>query len=159
MRRPKRAQNLSLNRGSQLGHTAMSKELKKITLGIVINEDKVLIIQRSKEEKGSNNAKLSWVFPGGKIEKGESPEQAIIREVMEETGYEVRPLNIISERQYPQFPVHVYYLTCKLRLNKVRSNLSSGEIKKVKWVELSELKDYLTTNLDKKVAEYLKNRL
>ena len=32
------------------------------------------------------------------------------------------------------------------------------EIKKVKWVELSELKDYLTTNLNKKVAEYLKNR-
>jgi len=136
----------------------MSKKLQKIVLGIVIKEDKVLIIQRSKEEKGSNNVKLRWVFPGGEIEKGESPEHAVIREVMEETGYEVHPLNIISERKHPQFPVHVYYLACKLRLNKVWSNSSDGEIKKVKWVELSELKDYLTTNLNKKVAEYLKNR-
>jgi len=79
----------------------MSKKLQKIVLGIVIKEDKVLIIQRSKEEKGSNNVKLRWVFPGGEIEKGESPEHAVIREVMEETGYEVHPLNIISERKHP----------------------------------------------------------
>jgi len=133
----------------------MSKELKKIALGIVIKKDKVLIIQRAKEEKALNNTKLSWVFPGGEIEKGESPEQTVIREIMEETGYEVSPLNIISERQHPQFPVHIYYLACKLRLNKFLSSISDEEIKKVKWVEISKLKDYLTTDLDKKVAEYL----
>jgi len=133
----------------------MPKKLQKIALGIVIKEDKVLIIQRSKEEKGSNNTKLSWVFPGGEIEKGESPEQAVVREVMEETGYEVSPLKIISERKHPQFPVHIYYLACRLRLNKARSSLLNREIKKKKWVEISKLKDYLTTDLDKKVAKYL----
>ena len=136
----------------------MSKEPQKIVLGIVIKESKVLIIQRSKGEKGLNNAKLSWVFPGGEIEKGESLEQAVVREVMEETGYEVSPLNIISERQHTQFPAHIYYLACRLRLNKARSIFSDKEIKKVKWIKPSKLKDYLTTDLDKKVAEYLSNR-
>ena len=59
----------------------MKKEML-VSLGLIINEDKILLTQR----KG---VPLIWELPGGKVERYESPSEAAIREVKEETGYEV----------------------------------------------------------------------
>lgn len=130
--------------------------LPEIVLGIIKQNGKVLIIQRAKEEKGSGDVKLSWAFPGGKVEEGETKEQAVERELLEETGYEVEVKDVISERQHPQFPVYVYYIECKLKSDHPVQQPQDEEIKEVKWAKISELTNYFTTNLDPKVAEYLK---
>ncbi len=47
---------------------------------LIIQDEKILLIHRI------NNGEEYWVFPGGGIEKGETPEEAVVREVKEETG-------------------------------------------------------------------------
>lgn len=137
--------------------TTMNKEkLPEIVLGIVTSpEERVLIVKRVKEEKGTGNVKLSWVFPGGKVEQGETKEQAVAREVFEETGYRVGVESTISERKHPQFPVYVYYIECVLQSEDKVGKILDKEIKEAKWVTPSDLKDYFTTNLDSQVSKYL----
>jgi 8-oxo-dGTP diphosphatase len=53
---------------------------------VVLQEGRVLLIQRGKEPLRGR-----WVVPGGTVEWGETLEQAVVREVREETGLEVRP--------------------------------------------------------------------
>lgn len=135
----------------------MNKEkLPEIVLGIITAEkQQALIIQRAREEKGSGDVRLSWAFPGGKVEEGETKEEAIEREVLEETGYKIMPISIISERRHPQFPVYVYYFKCELKADKPLQAPQDEEIKEVKWIATSELMNFFTTNLDSKVAEHL----
>jgi 8-oxo-dGTP diphosphatase len=56
-----------------------------IAQGVVIENEKVLMVKQY-VERGD----IVWNFPGGTIEKGETPEEACIREFKEETGYTVR---------------------------------------------------------------------
>ena len=58
--------------------------------GVVIRDGKVLLIQRGKEP-----LKGRWVIPGGTVELGETLEQAVEREVQEETGIHVRPREVV----------------------------------------------------------------
>jgi len=134
----------------------MSEREQEIGLGIVLNKNgEVLIIERAKEEKGGDNVTLSWAFPGGKIEEGETKEIAVQREVYEETGYRIEVVSVISERRHPQFPVYIYYLECKLKDDTRIGSPQDEEIRQMIWVSPSKLDNYFTTDIDKKVAEYL----
>jgi mutator protein MutT len=59
--------------------------------GVVIHEGRVLLIRRGKEPLLGR-----WVVPGGTVELGESLEQALVREMSEETGLEVEPLELLT---------------------------------------------------------------
>jgi len=65
----------------------------RIAVGAVVLRDDgaVLLIQR-----GRAPAIGSWTFPGGKVEPGETLEQAVVREVLEETGLRVRPVAVVE---------------------------------------------------------------
>ncbi len=127
-----------------------------IVLGIVQDlQGQVLIVHRMKEVQISEGKTLSWVFPGGKIEPGETKGQAVAREVMEETGYEVEPQTIISERRHPQTGVLVSYLLCRVKSIEPYRVPSMHEIRESKWVEPDDLFDYFTTDLDPQVAKVL----
>jgi 8-oxo-dGTP pyrophosphatase MutT (NUDIX family) len=71
-----------------------SSEQKLIVAAVVLNKDgKVLLTQRFDPEfKGAH---LKWELPGGKREIGESLEDTCRREVLEETGYRVKVINMI----------------------------------------------------------------
>ena len=132
-----------------------NQKLPELVLGIIKKDNQTLIIQRAKEERGTDNIKLSWAFPGGKVETGETKDIAVVRELLEETGYQAEVVGIISERQHPQFPVYVYYIECNLKSDTPIQQIQDEEIKEVKWVSTPELMNYFTTNLDPKVADYL----
>lgn len=57
--------------------------------GLIFCDDKFLIIQRSDKARGEFHY---WEFPGGRMEFGEKPEEALRREVKEETGLEIEPI-------------------------------------------------------------------
>lgn len=59
--------------------------------GVLVHEGKVLLIRRGKEP-----LKGRWVVPGGTVELGESLEAALVREMEEETGLIVRPLELLT---------------------------------------------------------------
>ena len=134
---------------------AQSKE-KGIAVGVVRSPDgKVLIMQRVRTERGSDDSKLTWVFPGGKLDGFETFDEAVVREVLLETGYKVKVVDLISERFHPQFNVNIKYFNCELVNITTKPIQVVHEVSSVKWVTPSELKDYFTTDLDEKVAKFL----
>ncbi len=129
---------------------------KQVVLGVVKNaQGKVLIVSRVHPEKTTDGRMLSWAFPGGTIRQGETDEQALMREMREETGYEVKVVNKISERDFPGLSVHLKYFKCEPVKVKTTVIEETHEIDRVKWVEPKQLKNFFTTDMDPKVAEYL----
>ncbi|SQA97434.1 8-oxo-dGTP diphosphatase [Cedecea neteri] len=64
----------------------------QIAAGIIRNQQgEIFITQRAADAHMANK----WEFPGGKIEAGESPEQAVIRELQEETGIVVQSTSLV----------------------------------------------------------------
>jgi mutator protein MutT len=112
------------------------QKIKQIVVGIIEREGKILIVQRKEKEKGTDGSVLTWVFPGGSVEN-ESKEEAVQREVLEETGCQVKVRKLISSRMHPQFPVEIFYYACQL-LNVNQKSISE-EINQVKWIEPEEL--------------------
>lgn len=105
------------------------------------------IIRRGNEifatQRGYGEFKDWWEFPGGKIEPGESPQQALVREIREELDatIEVGELLQTVEWDYPTFhlTLHCYWceLTCEaLHLNEheAASWLDREHLRSVKWL-------------------------
>jgi 8-oxo-dGTP diphosphatase len=70
--------------------------MKDVTAAIILKENKVLIAQRAPDEKMAGR----WEFPGGKIEQGETPEQCLSREIIEELEVGVEVLDFFGESIY-----------------------------------------------------------
>mgnify|MGYP000008677480 CR=1 FL=1 len=134
------------------------KEAKDfINLGIVLNgKGEVLMIRRVKEEKGKEDAVLTWAFPGGKQRFDETREKCVEKEILEETGYDVRSIKQISLRVHPQFLVMIVYHLCKLNSPKpVAKPREPHEVAEIRWVKPKEIKNLITTDLDPNVAKEL----
>ena len=59
----------------------------RVVAGIIIEDGKVFATQR-----GYGEFKDGWEFPGGKIEQGETPEEAVVREIMEELNTKIKQM-------------------------------------------------------------------
>lgn len=139
--------------------SSLPKEFSNfICLGVVVNsQNEVLLIKRKKVETGRSGEKLTWAFPGGKILKGESREECVVREVLDETGYKVRPIKQINLKSHPSFPVIIAYFLCELESDRpLQPPTQPWEIEEIRWVKPSEIKSLITTPLDSKVADELK---
>lgn len=105
-----------------------------VVAALIINQDKVLATQR-----GYGEFKDGWEFPGGKIEPGETPEQAIKREIREELATDIRveqPLTTV-EYDYPSFHLSMECFICKVE----RGNPTLLEHEAARWLSYDELDD------------------
>ena len=107
-------------------------------VALIDRDGRVLIAQRP---EGKSMAGL-WEFPGGKIEGGETPEQALIRELYEELGIEtwsscLAPLTFSSHR-YNEFHLLMPLFVCR----KWDGVPKSKEGQNLKWVRVNKLKDF-----------------
>jgi 8-oxo-dGTP diphosphatase len=137
-----------------------SKKEKKpefIVLGIVLNKNgEVMIVKRKKKETTLTGKELVWVFPGGKQEKEETREERVVKEILDETGYKVKPIKQISLRVHPDVFKMVAYFLCQLEEEEpVCEILEKEEIEEVRWVKPEELKQYFTTDIDLEVQKIL----
>lgn len=95
----------------------------RVVAGIIIEDGKVFATQR-----GYGEFKDGWEFPGGKIEQGETPEEAVVREIMEEldTEVEVKELFDTVEYDYPKFHLSMDCFICKIKKGDLRYNYEAG---------------------------------
>ena len=89
----------------------MQNKRIKVVAAIILNEDKLFATQR-----GYGEWKDWWEFPGGKIEPGEAPKDALKREIREElaTEIEVSDLFTTVEYDYPEFHLTMHCYLCTI---------------------------------------------
>ncbi len=80
----------------------------EVVAAIIVHDGKILATQR-----GYGNYKGSWEFPGGKIEPGEAPEAALVREIHEELDADIKvgPKLITVDYDYPEFAMTMQCLS------------------------------------------------
>ena len=101
------------------------------------NENKEPIIFAT--QRGYGDFKGGWEFPGGKIEEGETSEQALKREIMEELDTEISVGELIDtiEYDYPQFHLSMDCFWCEI----VSGNLLLKEHEAARWLTKKQLND------------------
>lgn len=117
------------------------KPVAKLAVSAVINEGtQVLLIVR-----GHEPAQGLWSLPGGGVETGESLEEALVREVREETGLIIQVQSDVFHQDIVLSPTHTYDLytfTAIVLGGEMRAGDDAAE---VAWVELSMLSELQTT--------------
>ena len=85
--------------------------MKRVAAGIIVCNNKILIAQR----KRGKDLEYFWEFPGGKIEPGESPEEAAVREVREELRITICPTGSLPSVhwEYPDFILDMDCVLCR----------------------------------------------
>ena len=88
-------------------------------------------------QRGYGEFKDGWEFPGGKIEEGETPQEALKREIMEELDTEISVGELIDtiEYDYPDFHLSMDCFWCEV----IKGNLVLKEAEDAKWLKKNEL--------------------
>lgn len=120
-----------------------------VSAGIVSRDGKIMLCQR----RPGDRMGLKWEFPGGKLESGESPQQALERELREELAIETRTGRIFDTHYEPMDGRGLLLLF-------FRSELVSGEPQTIEcnaihWVEPTRLTEYDLAPADMEVAKRL----
>lgn len=108
-------------------------------------------------QRGYGEFKDSWEFPGGKIENGETPKEALKREIMEEldTQIEVGTLIDTIEYDYSDFHLSMDCFWCEI----VRGNLVLKEHENAKWLTKEQLQDVEWLPADIKLIENIRENM
>lgn len=112
------------------------EKVVEVVAALIWDKDKFLICQRpANKERG-----LLWEFVGGKLEQGETKEQALIRECQEELAITVDPLEVFTEvtHEYPDITVHLTLFNCTILLGQPRLL----EHHDMKWITSAEIHNY-----------------
>ena len=90
-------------------------------------------------QRGYGEFKGGWEFPGGKIEAGETPQEALKREIMEELDTEISVEELIEtiEYDYPTFHLSMDCFWCEI----VKGDLVLKEHEAAKWLKKEQLDD------------------
>jgi 8-oxo-dGTP diphosphatase len=129
----------------------MIKTLFVVAVALVDVDGRVLLTQRP---EGKQLAGL-WEFPGGKLEAGERPEEALIRELQEELGIQVKsaclaPLTFASHA-YDDFHLLMPLYVCR----RWEGTPSSCEGQALAWVRPQKLRDYHMPPADEPLIPHL----
>jgi 8-oxo-dGTP diphosphatase len=115
--------------------TGSKEEMKTIvvTAALIKEQKKILITQRREDA----HCRLLWEFPGGKVQEGEEPRQALHRELEEELGIEAEVGGIFESvfHVYPEYPVLLLVYHCRV-IKGVPGPLACHDLR---WVDLEEL--------------------
>ena len=114
---------------------------------VIVDRGRVLLVQR-----GTEPARGQWSLPGGLVEIGESLSNAVAREVREETGLNVEPVELIEllDRIYREGErVRYHYVIADYLCRVKGGELSAGsDAAQVRWVERSEWNSHSALALD-----------
>lgn len=124
-------------------------------LAIIYNPTtkKILIGKRVNDP---NLKELSWVFPGGRPDYKNEMEINLQHEIMENAGLDVTVKKIVFSKSYPEKRefLSIYY-HCESTANE-GDEKPVGNLKELKWINPTDVKDYFTTSIHPKILAYLK---
>lgn len=118
-------------------------DVKHVVCAVIMEQGKIFATQR-----GYGEFRDRWEFPGGKIEPGETPEQAIVREIREELNTTVEPVRLLDtvEEDYPAFHITMQCFLCRVK----EGSLELLEHEAARWLSREHLYDvdWLPADLD-----------
>lgn len=120
-----------------------------IAAAIIVHEGRVLMVRRRISE-----GKLSWQFPAGEVEPGETREDAAVRETKEETGLNVSAVELLGERVHPATGRLMFYTACEV-LSGTAHVADTEELAELAWVAHDQIPEYVPYGLFGPVQEYL----
>ena len=115
----------------------------EVVAAVIRKGDKIFATQR-----GYGDFKDWWEFPGGKMEAGETPEEALIREIREELSADISVDEFLCtvEYDYPAFHLTMHCFLCSLVGEALHLNeheaarwLTKEELDSVKWLPADEI--------------------
>ena len=120
-----------------------------VAAAFTIRENRVMICQRKPEAHNG----LKWEFPGGKLEPGESPEQALARELREELGIEARVGRVCDAiyYRYEDRDVLVLFYLCQIVSGEPRTL----DCNAIAWTRIEDLRDYDFAGADRAFVDRL----
>lgn len=125
-----------------------------ILLGIIFDPKtkKILI---GKRRKDAYLAKLSWSFPGGRLNHREDVEKALKERIKEKTGLRIENLGSVFSKVYPEKKefLSIYFL-CEVISGKEKTGKDFLELK---WVRPEEIEKHFTTSFHPHLKEYILN--
>ena len=128
----------------------------RVVAAIIIHEDKIFATQR-----GYGEFKDGWEFPGGKIEPGETPQEALVREIKEELDIEIEVKDFLEtvEYDYPEFHLSMDCFFCTIRSgervlkeHEAATWLTAETLESVEWLPADK-------GLIEGIREYLVNQI
>jgi 8-oxo-dGTP diphosphatase len=124
----------------------------EVVAGIIKDGDKIFATQR-----GYGEFKDGWEFPGGKMEPGETPQQALARELKEELAIDVNVGNFLCtvDYDYPTFHLTMHCFYCSV----IGGELTLLEHEAAKWLKTTELHSVNWLPADVEVVAALERNL
>jgi 8-oxo-dGTP diphosphatase len=122
--------------------------MKLVAAALIVQDGKLLVCQRTKHQ----TMPLKWEFPGGKIEEGEQPRDAMRRELEEELGINADVGDEVARIR------HTYNGGSQVELRfflvpKYRGELENRIFRDVRWVERAKLPDYDFLDADRELVQ------
>jgi len=129
----------------------MKNENIKVVAGLILQNNKLLICQRPKFK----DHPLKWEFPGGKIKKDETSEDALIREINEELSINIFNYNELISYSFNYSDlgkaVFINFYLIKNFTGKILNNFHN----QLKWIEIKDIREYDFLEGDLKIIDYI----
>jgi 8-oxo-dGTP diphosphatase len=124
-----------------------------VSAAVIVRDGRVLLVRRRRPE-----GDLVWQMPAGKVEPGESVEQAVVRETAEEVGLIVAAIKMLGERVHPKTGRQMSYVACSVLDGEAHVG-DDDEIAEVAWVAHGDIPAYVPYGLYGPVQEWLDQEL
>ena len=120
-----------------------------VVAAVIKKNNKYLITQRNRKKHFA----FHWEFPGGKVDKGESFEKALKREILEELSININIIMKIASEKFKDeiINVNVHYFLCE----KLDEDIILSEHEDMKWVLKKDLLNFKLAPGDSKIVKYL----
>lgn len=128
-------------------------ERPPIAAAVIVHDGKVLLVKRRVKE-GS----LSWQFPAGEVEPGETAREAAVRETREETGLIVAASQTLGRRVHPNTGRSMIYVACDV-VDGEPGLVDDDELSEFAWANLMELPKYVPYGFFPPVQDHLNKTL
>ena len=124
----------------------------KVVAAIIAQEGRIFATQR-----GYGEFKDGWEFPGGKIEEGETPQQALVREIQEELDTEVEVGDLLGTVEYDYSTFHLSMQCFLCRIKSGSFNLKEHEA--ARWLAEDELDSVDWLPADIEVLDWIRRKI